>query len=80
MDASNASSPNGRASADAWMTGAAEEGRLRIISAEGSTAVTSRSGGSYEPAPAPTLRTLRALPRTSSIAAAMRESGLRSSA
>jgi hypothetical protein len=46
MTASKESSSNGSISAFAWMTGAASAGRWEIISAEGSTATTSRSLGS----------------------------------
>ena len=46
----------GRSPAKAWITFAAEGLRLRIISRDGSTAVTFRSMGSYEPVPAPTFR------------------------
>src|SRR4051812_37917709 len=42
--------------------------------ADGSIAVTSRSGDSYEPAPAPTFTTVRASPSARSMAAAMRGS------
>lgn len=42
--------------------GATPGGRCPIITGEGSTAVTSRSRGSYEPIPTPTLRTVRASP------------------
>ena len=59
---------------------AAAAGRLRIISSDGSTAVTSRSTGSYDPVPAPTFSTLRASPSAVWIIAAMRGSGLRRSA
>ena len=44
--ASKAPSSNGSASAAAWTAGAASGGRWAIITADGSTAVTSRSGGS----------------------------------
>jgi len=44
---------------------------------DGSTAVTALSFGSYEPAPPPTLTTLRASPSAALIFAAMRGSGLR---
>ncbi len=48
----------------------ASGGRCARITADGSTGTTSRSGDSYEPAPAPTFTTLRASPSARSIAAA----------
>ena len=42
-------------------------GRWAAIVSEGSTAITSMSSGSYEPAPAPTLTTERASPSASLI-------------
>jgi len=50
------------------------------MEADGSTAVTVRSTGSYDPAPAPTLSTVRASPSASRMCAAMRGSGRRISA
>ena len=44
-------------------TGAEPDGRWAIMRSDGSTATTSRSRGSYEPAPAPRLTTLTASPR-----------------
>ena len=70
-------SGSGKASALAWMTGAAPGGRWAIIVADGSTASTSRSAGSYEPVPAPTFNTDRASPSASRISAASLGSGLR---
>lgn len=46
MAASKLESAKGRASARAWITGAVSGGRWAIITAEGSTARTSRSRGS----------------------------------
>jgi hypothetical protein len=63
--ASTDSSSSGRLSAAALSTSAAPGGRWAIISPEGSSATTSMSVGSYDPVPAPTLTTLRALPRAS---------------
>ena len=75
--ASNAPSANGSASARASMHGAAPGGRCARITADGSTAVTSRSRGSYAPAPAPTFSTVRASPSAAWIAAAIRGSSPR---
>ena len=75
--ASNEPSPNGSASARASMQGAAPGGRWARITADGSTAVTSRSRGSYAPAPAPTLSTVRASPSAAWMIAAMRGSSAR---
>jgi hypothetical protein len=47
------------------------------MTADGSTAVTSRSRGSYEPLPAPTLSTVRAPPSAPWITAAIRGSSPR---
>jgi hypothetical protein len=44
------------------------------MTADGSTAVTSRSDGSYDPVPAPTLTTVRASPSAAQIRAAIRGS------
>jgi hypothetical protein len=44
--ASKLSSSNGSVSAGAWTAGAASGGRWAIITPDGSTAVTARSGGS----------------------------------
>ena len=52
-------------------------GRCDRIDADGSTAVTSRPSGSYEPAPAPTFSTVRADPSDSSMRAAILGSGCR---
>src|SRR3954452_21675626 len=71
MAASTEESSSGSASAVPRRTGAAPTGRRSIIVLEGSTATTSRSSGSYEPAPAPTFATDLASPRASRIAAAM---------
>jgi hypothetical protein len=49
--ASKASSSNGRFSAVASTAAASWAGRFARIDADGSTGVTSRSAGSYEPAP-----------------------------
>ncbi len=43
-----------------YKTGNLSAGRCARISIDGSTATTWRPGGSYEPVPAPTFRTLRA--------------------
>ena len=60
--ASNEPSANGSCSATARTAGAEPGERCAIITSEGSTAVTSRSVGSYEPVPAPTLTTVCASP------------------
>ena len=52
-------------------------GRWPIITSEGSTAVTSRSVGSYGPVPAPTFTTVRASPSAARILAPMRGSSRR---
>jgi hypothetical protein len=44
--ASTLSSSSGRASAEAWITGALPGGRWAIITSEGSRAITSRPAGS----------------------------------
>jgi hypothetical protein len=54
--------------------GAAPAGRWARMTADGSTAVTSRSDGSYDPVPAPTLTTVRASPSAAQIRAAIRGS------
>ena len=74
MAASKESSGNGRCSAAASTAGPAPAGRWPIITADGSTAVTSRSRGSYEPVPAPTLTTVRASPSAARIGSAGRGS------
>lgn len=78
--ASKDSSANGSDSADARTAAAAPGGRAAIIPSEGSTAVTIRSAGSYDPVPAPTFTTVLASPRAAEIAAAMRGSGRRATA
>jgi hypothetical protein len=75
--ASKELSSNGSSSARASTTGAAPGGRCARITADGSTAVTSRSGGSYEPAPAPTFSTDRASPSAARMRAARRGSSRR---
>src|SRR5258708_1905861 len=49
-------SSNGRLSAAAATRGAAPAGRCARMSADGSTAVTSRPGGSWEPVPSPDIQ------------------------
>ena len=56
---------------------ASPAGRCARIDADGSTGVTSRPAGLYEPAPAPTFSTVRAAPSASPIRAAIRASGWR---
>ena len=63
MAASKLWSNSGSRSAAALIHGAASGDRCLTISSEGSTAQTTRSVGSYEPLPAPTLTTVRALSR-----------------
>jgi len=64
MAASIEASSKGNASAAALIAGTASVNDRRArIAAEGSTASTHRSAGSYDPAPAPTLTTLRPAPR-----------------
>ena len=75
--ASNEPASNGSASAEAWTARAAPGARCASITAEGSTATTSRSRGSYAPLPAPTLTTLRASPRARAICCSMRGSDRR---
>jgi hypothetical protein len=77
MVASTESSSKGSASARAAIAGAEPGGRWPRIVALGSTANTQRPAGSYEPAPAPTLITVRASPRAASIRAAILGSGRR---
>jgi hypothetical protein len=77
MAASKLPSANGRSSAKACTTGAAPSGRWAIITSDGSTAVTSRSAGSYAPVPAPMFTTVRASPSAARILAAMRGSSRR---
>jgi hypothetical protein len=77
--ASTLLSSSGSVSATPCSAGAARSGRLAIISEEGSTAITSRSRGSYEPVPAPMLTTLRASPSAAQILASMRGSARRKS-
>src|SRR4029450_5019488 len=67
-------SSNGRPSAVAATHGAASAGRCARMTADGSTAVTSRSEGSYEPVPAPTFNTVRASPSAAPTCAAIRGS------
>src|SRR6185437_14430223 len=62
---------NGRLSAAAAMHGAAPAGRCARMTADGSAAVTSRPGGSYEPVPAPTFSTVRASPSAAQTCAAI---------
>jgi hypothetical protein len=77
MAASKLPSSNGSSSATALTTGAASSGRWAIITSDGSTATTSRSCGSYDPAPAPTFTTVRASPSAARIRAAILGSGRR---
>jgi len=79
--ACNAKAPvsNGSSSALACTTGAASGGRWAIITSDGSTATTSRSCGSYDPAPAPTFTTVRASPSATRMRAAIRGSSRRTS-
>src|SRR5579872_2750703 len=74
MAASKDWSSNGSASAMAATHGAAPAGRCARMSADGSTAVRARSGGSYDPVPAPTFTTVRASPSASQTCAAIRGS------
>ena len=75
MDASKEASGNGRASAGASIAAGRCEGRCDLIVADGSTAVTCLSTGSYDPAPAPTLSTVSASLRYDRITASIRGSG-----
>ena len=68
---------NGRFSAMASTAAVKRAGLCARIDADGSIAVTCRSAGSYEPAPAPTLITVRASPKARLIKATMRGSGCR---
>ena len=79
MAASKRRSSNGSSSAKARTTGADPSGRWAIIVSDGSTAVTSRSAGSYAPAPAPTFTTVRASRRAARMRAAIRGSSRRTS-
>src|SRR5580704_290916 len=72
--ASKDPSANGRRPATPGTHGAAPAGRCARMTADGSTAVTCRSGGSYAPVPAPTLTTVRASPSAAQIRAASRGS------
>ena len=67
----------GTFSALAITTGAAVFERWLTINSEGSTAITVRSLGSYEPVPAPMLITRLASPITELIASCHRGSGRR---
>ena len=67
-------SGSGMRSAVVTAAGARPGGRCAIITIDGSTASNVR-GGSYEPAPAPTLTTERASPTASQIASRIRGSG-----
>jgi hypothetical protein len=60
--ASTLSSRSGSAPALARIAGARPDGRWAAITSLGSMATTYRSLGSYDPAPAPTLITVRASP------------------
>jgi hypothetical protein len=73
MAASNDWSANGRLPAAATQR-AAPAGRFARITGDGSTAMTLRPGGSYEPVPAPTFSTVRASPSAAQIRAAIRGS------
>jgi len=64
-------SSNGRLSAAAATHRDAPAGRCARMTADGSTAVTSRSGGSWEPVPAPTFRIVRASPSAAQTCAAI---------
>jgi hypothetical protein len=64
-------SANGSASAIARTAGAACSGRWAAMTADGSTAPTGRSRGSYDPVPAPTFSTLSAPPIAAASAAAI---------
>ena len=75
MAASKAASGNGRLSAPAWTTSMPCARRCAIMVADGSTATTRRSVGSYDPAPAPTLTTVAARPRLRWMQAAILGSG-----
>ena len=77
MAASTAPSRSGRSSAKARIAGTRERGRCAAMTSLGSTAITWRSSGSYEPAPAPTLTTVRASPRADMIRARRRGSSRR---
>ncbi|MBE1583406.1 hypothetical protein H4W80_001664 [Nonomuraea angiospora] len=79
MAASKLSSSKGRRSATASRAGARWRGRWARIAAEGSTATTWRSSGSYEPAPAPTLMTVRAWPSAAWTRAAWTRAAMRGS-
>ena len=75
--ASNESSANGSASATPSTAGGRVGWRWAIITGEGSTADDAGSGGSYDPAPAPTLTTVRASPSASRSGRASLGSGWR---
>jgi hypothetical protein len=75
--ASKQPSGNGRSSAVASTAAGSPAGRCARIDTDGSTGVTWRSAGSYEPAPAPTFSTVRAAPSAWLIRAAIRASGRR---
>jgi len=62
MAASTDASRNGNDAAVARSAGASDAGRCAAMTSLGSTAITWRSVGSYEPAPAPTLTTVRESP------------------
>lgn len=75
--ASNSPSAKGRCSARASIARASWDGRCARIDTEGSMAVTVRAALSYDPAPAPMLRTVRDSPRASAMNRAIRSSGRR---
>ncbi|GGV95110.1 hypothetical protein GCM10010230_09960 [Streptomyces narbonensis] len=77
IEASKDPSANGRSSATASTAASSPFGRWALMEADGSTAVTVPPMFSYEPAPAPTLRTVRPSPRALAMKRAMRPSGRR---
>jgi hypothetical protein len=80
MAASKLSSSNGSRSAVASTAGAAARGRWARIAADGSTASTYRSEGSYDPVPAPTFSTVRLAPSAACTLASIRGSVVRRTA
>ena len=75
--ASNEPSSNGSASAEAWTAGAAPGARCASITAEGSTATTSRSRGSYAPAAGADVDDAARIAERAAICCSMRGSGRR---
>ena len=75
--ASAVPSASGRLSATPSTARGSAGSRCRAIAVDGSTGITGRSAGSYEPVPTPTFTTVLASPSASCSAAAIRGSARR---